>query len=145
MSTTEARGSRPDGSRRSQAEGGHLSTKSQRGQRSAPGVAGRALPVVVVAALVVLFAIARRVVGATQQYITYNAFLPTFEVNLTPYRSHDGYNRNFNATLSTQFAVALVPQAAALPDPERSVGERPAGKKRVCAQVSVIRSASSPD
>jgi hypothetical protein len=48
------------------------------------------------------FEIARRVVGAEQQYITYNEFLPALGVRLSPYR---GYNRFVNPTLSNEFAV----------------------------------------
>jgi hypothetical protein len=48
------------------------------------------------------FEIARKVIGAEQQYITYNEFLPALGVRLAPYR---GYNPNVNATLSNEFAV----------------------------------------
>ncbi len=48
------------------------------------------------------FEIARRVVGAEQQYITYTEFLPALGVRLATYR---GYNRNVNASLSNEFAV----------------------------------------
>jgi hypothetical protein len=48
------------------------------------------------------FDIARRVIGAEQQYITYNEFLPALGVNLAPYA---GYNPNVNATLGNEFAV----------------------------------------
>jgi hypothetical protein len=48
------------------------------------------------------FDIARRVVGAEQQFITYNEFLPSLGVSLSPYR---GYNPNVDATLSNEFAV----------------------------------------
>jgi hypothetical protein len=48
------------------------------------------------------FQIARRVVGAEQQYITYNEFLPALGVRLNPYR---GYNPNVNASLGNEFAV----------------------------------------
>jgi hypothetical protein len=48
------------------------------------------------------FEIARRVVGAEQQYITYNEFLPALGVRLSPYR---GYDARVNATLSNEFAV----------------------------------------
>jgi hypothetical protein len=48
------------------------------------------------------FQIARRVVGAEQQYITYTQFLPTVGVNLGPYR---GYNPRRNASLGNEFAT----------------------------------------
>jgi hypothetical protein len=48
------------------------------------------------------FQIARRVVGAEQQFITYNEFLPALGLGLAPYR---GYNPNVNASLGNEFAV----------------------------------------
>jgi hypothetical protein len=48
------------------------------------------------------FEIARRVVGAEQQYITYTEFLPALGVRLSPYR---GYKKNVNAGLTNEFAV----------------------------------------
>ena len=48
------------------------------------------------------FQIARRVVGAEQQFITYNEFLPALGVTLAPYR---GYDPTVNASLSNEFAV----------------------------------------
>ncbi|ALG07995.1 hypothetical protein AOZ06_14675 [Kibdelosporangium phytohabitans] len=48
------------------------------------------------------FQIARRVVIATQQYITYNEFLPALGVHLRPYR---GYDPNVNPTVSNEFAT----------------------------------------
>ena len=48
------------------------------------------------------FQIARRVVGAEEQYITYNEFLPALGVQLPPYR---GYDPHVNASLSTEFAT----------------------------------------
>jgi hypothetical protein len=48
------------------------------------------------------FQIARRVVGAEQQYITYNEFLPALGVELSPYQ---GYEDNIDAGLSNEFAV----------------------------------------
>jgi hypothetical protein len=48
------------------------------------------------------FQIARRVVGAEIQYITYSQFLPTLGVSLDPYR---GYSPTVNPTLSNEFAV----------------------------------------
>ena len=48
------------------------------------------------------FQIARRVVGAEQQYITYTEFLPTLGVTLSPYQ---GYDPSVNASLSNEFAV----------------------------------------
>ena len=41
-------------------------------------------------------------VGAEQQFITYNEFLPALGVRLSDYR---GYNPNVNATLGNEFAV----------------------------------------
>ena len=46
--------------------------------------------------------IARRVVGAEVQYITYNEFLPALGVNLPRYR---GYNPHVNAGISDEFAT----------------------------------------
>jgi len=48
------------------------------------------------------FQIARRVVGAEEQYITYNEFLPALGVRLPQYH---GYDPNVNASLSTEFAT----------------------------------------
>jgi hypothetical protein len=50
----------------------------------------------------VKFQIARRVVIATQQYITYTEFLPTLGVHLKPYR---GYNPSVDPTLGNEFAT----------------------------------------
>lgn len=48
------------------------------------------------------FELARRVVAATQQYITYNEFLPTVGVELSKY---DGYDPNIDASVSNEFAT----------------------------------------
>jgi hypothetical protein len=48
------------------------------------------------------FQLARRVVIATQQYITYTEFLPAMGVRLAPYR---GYDPEVDATLSNEFAT----------------------------------------
>jgi hypothetical protein len=48
------------------------------------------------------FQIARRIVGAEQQFITYNEFLPALGVDLPTYA---GYNPNVNANLTTEFAT----------------------------------------
>jgi hypothetical protein len=50
----------------------------------------------------VRFQIARRVVGAEIQYITYNEFLPALGVKLDAYT---GYKPNVNPSLSNEFAV----------------------------------------
>ncbi len=50
----------------------------------------------------VKFAIARRVVAATQQFITYEEFLPAFGVELEPYT---GYDATVDPTLSNEFAT----------------------------------------
>jgi Animal haem peroxidase len=48
------------------------------------------------------FELARRVVGAEIQYITYTEFLPTLGVRLPPYR---GYDPNVNPSLENEFAT----------------------------------------
>lgn len=48
------------------------------------------------------FQIARRVVGAEQQWITYNEFLPAMGVTLSPYA---GYDANVDPQLSDEFAT----------------------------------------
>ena len=48
------------------------------------------------------FEIARRVVGAEEQFITYEEFLPALGVKLAPYR---GYDPAVNATLGNEFAT----------------------------------------
>jgi peroxidase len=48
------------------------------------------------------FQIARRVVGAEEQYITYTQFLPALGVHLLPYR---GYDPDVNPTLTNEFAT----------------------------------------
>ena len=48
------------------------------------------------------FQVARRVVGAELQYITYTQFLPAMGVRLSPY---DGYEPTVNPGLSNEFAV----------------------------------------
>jgi len=48
------------------------------------------------------FSIARRVVGATQQYITYEEFLPAFGLDLAPY---NGYDPTVDATITNEFAT----------------------------------------
>ena len=48
------------------------------------------------------FQIARRIVGAEEQYITYNEFLPSLGVKLPSYH---GYDPNVNASLSNEFAA----------------------------------------
>jgi hypothetical protein len=48
------------------------------------------------------YQLARAVVIAEQQFITYNEFLPALGVNLAPYR---GYKPNVDATLTNEFAT----------------------------------------
>jgi hypothetical protein len=48
------------------------------------------------------FQIARAIVAAEQQYVTYNEFLPSLGVSLSPYR---GYDPGVNASLTNEFAV----------------------------------------
>ena len=48
------------------------------------------------------FEIARRVVAAEEQYVTYHEFLPALGVQLAPYR---GYDPSVNAGISNEFAV----------------------------------------
>jgi len=48
------------------------------------------------------FQVARRLVGAEIQYITYTEFLPTLGVRLSPYA---GYNANVNPSLENEFAT----------------------------------------
>jgi len=48
------------------------------------------------------FQIARRVVGAEEQYVTYNEFLPAMGVTLRGYR---GYDPGVNAGITNEFAV----------------------------------------
>lgn len=50
----------------------------------------------------VKFAIARRVVGATQQYITYEQFLPAYGIELARY---SGYDATVDPSLSNEFAT----------------------------------------
>ncbi|HEY7692452.1 MAG TPA: peroxidase family protein [Gaiellaceae bacterium] len=48
------------------------------------------------------FGIARRVVGAEQQYITYQEFLPALGIHLPPYR---GYDPTVDPSISNEFAT----------------------------------------
>lgn len=48
------------------------------------------------------FQLARRIVGAEEQYVTYNEFLPAMGVGLPAYT---GYKPSVDATLSTEFAT----------------------------------------
>jgi hypothetical protein len=53
------------------------------------------------------FQIARRVVGAEMQYITYNAWLPAMGVSLKPYK---GYSPTVNPEISDEFGTAAFRQ-----------------------------------
>jgi hypothetical protein len=48
------------------------------------------------------FQIARRVIGAEQQYVTYEEYLPALGIPLAPYA---GYNPSVDATLTNEFAT----------------------------------------
>jgi peroxidase len=48
------------------------------------------------------FQIARRIVGAEEQYVTYTEFLPALGVRIGPYH---GYDRTLNAGVSNEFAA----------------------------------------
>ena len=66
------------------------------------------------------FQIARRIVIAEQQYITYNEFLPAMGVTLPAY---PGYKPSVNAALSNEFAT--VGYRAHSHDPRRDRDRRP--------------------
>jgi hypothetical protein len=69
------------------------------------------------------FEIARRIVGAEQQYITYTEFLPAMGVALSPYA---GYDPNVDPELSDEFATVGY-RAHSMVDGEEHA-EAPAGK-----------------
>jgi hypothetical protein len=66
------------------------------------------------------FQIARRVVGAEQQFITYNEFLPTLGVGLPPYQ---GYKDGVNASLGNEFATVGYRAHSMIHGEFESVGE----------------------
>jgi len=59
------------------------------------------------------FAIARRVVAATQQYITYEEFLPALGVELDDYA---GYDSSVDATITNEFATVGFRAHSQIPD-----------------------------
>jgi Animal haem peroxidase len=69
------------------------------------------------------FEIARRVVGAEQQYITYQEFLPAMGLTLSPYT---GYDPNVDPELSDEFATVAY-RAHSMVNGEEHI-EVPAGK-----------------
>ncbi len=71
------------------------------------------------------FQIARRVVGAEQQYITYEEFLPAMGVSLQPY---EGYEQSVDPELSDEFATVGY-RAHSMVNGEEHI-EAPAGKYR---------------
>ena len=79
------------------------------------------------------FQIARRVVGAEQQYITYREFLPALGVHLSPYR---GYDRNVDADDLERVRDGRVPRAQHGP---RRVRARGAGRHLHAKQARSVR------
>jgi hypothetical protein len=78
------------------------------------------------------FQIARRVVGAEQQFITYQEFLPAIGVTLAPYR---GYDPNVDPELSDEFATVGY-RAHSMVNGEEHI-EVPAGK--FSSKISKLR------
>jgi hypothetical protein len=67
------------------------------------------------------FEIARRVVGAEQQFITYTEFLPALGVRLSPYR---GYDERVDAGIGNEFAVVGYRAHSMIHGELESTGER---------------------
>ncbi len=86
------------------------------------------------------FQIARRVVAAEEQYITYTEFLPAMGVSLSPYH---GYDPSVNSELSDEFATigfrlhSMVNSSLALA-PARYSGKKLAAMKALGLQVDLI-------
>src|SRR5262245_14964346 len=78
------------------------------------------------------FQIARRVVGAEQQWITYTEFLPSLGVRLAPYR---GYRSDVNATLGTEFATVGYRAHSMIHGEFESIGE---AADYTAAQISAL-------
>ena len=81
----------------------------------------------------VKFQIARRIVGAEQQFITYNEFLPALGVRLPPYR---GYREDVNASLGNEFAVVGYRAHSMIHGELESIGE---AADYTAAQLDAIR------
>ena len=79
------------------------------------------------------FQIARRIVGAEQQYITYNEFLPALGVRLPEYR---GYREDVNASLGNEFAVVGYRAHSMIHGEFESIGE---AADYTAAQLAAIR------
>ena len=79
------------------------------------------------------FQIARRIIGAEQQYITYNEFLPALGVRLPEYR---GYREDVNASLGNEFAVVGYRAHSMIHGEFESIGE---AADYTAAQLAAIR------
>ncbi len=78
------------------------------------------------------FQIARRIVGAEEQYVTYEEFLPAMGVTLSPYA---GYDPNVNPELSDEFATVAY-RAHSMVNGEEHI-EAPAAKYN--AKIPALR------